>query len=120
MSKPAVQALDFYQGDDERFTVFWEDDAGAPAFDLTNCVAQMDIRLGAADENAVVIQSLIGDGITVTDGPGAELQIFFSALKTVLLVEENYEYDLQVTPSGGDKKTILKGKLKVGLERTRE
>lgn len=121
MSKPAVHNLDFYQGDDERFNVFWEIPPGNPAFDLTGAVAQMDIRLGPADNNAAVVSASVGDGITIVDGPGAELQVFFSAAKTVLLIgDDDYEYDLQVTPVGGDKKTIMRGRLKAQLERTRE
>ena len=122
MSTPAVANLNFYQGDDERFHVIWESPPGTPAADLTGASAQMDIRRGPADEFPLIITALVGDGITVVDGPGAELEIHFTKEKTVLLSSDDndYVYDLQVVPVGGDKKTILSGKLRVGLERTRE
>ena len=122
MGRPATRNLEFYQGDDERFTVFWENPPGTPADDLTGAAVEMQIRRGPADEFPEIIAKVsIGDGATISDGPGAEIELFFKAAKTVLLTcDDKFEYANKVTAVGGDKKTIRDGKLRSRLERTRE
>ncbi len=120
MSIPANTPISFYQGDDERLNIIWESPPGTPAADLTAAAIAMHIRNGVADDADIVIEASVGDGITITDGPAATFEIFFSKAKTVLLIgTEDFKYDIQVTPAGGDTKTVLQGDLKFGLEKTR-
>jgi hypothetical protein len=81
----------------------------------------MQIRQGPADTDPSVIAEVsVGDGVTITDGPNATFEIYFSAAKTILLVgSDPYRYDLQVTPAGGDRTTILAGQIYFNLEVTR-
>ena len=121
MSKPARLNINFYPGDDERFTIFWENPPGTPADDITGAAIRMQIRKGPADSFPVVVEASIGDGITIVDGPGAEFQVFFSLAKTLQLSgKDKFFYDIQIKPVSGDLKTLLEGELRVGLERTRD
>jgi hypothetical protein len=118
---PTELDLYFYQGDDEKRTVRWEDPPGTAAANLTNAEIEMQIREDNADvQPTVLCEASVGDGITITNGANAEFEVVFSAAKTVLLRgSKPYVYDLQVTPAGGLRTTILRGKVYFDLERTR-
>lgn len=119
---PTEVDLYFYQGDDEKRVIKWEDPPGTPAIDLTGATIQMQIREDNADvQPSVICEVSVGSGVTITDGPNATFEILFSASKTLLLKgNKPYLYDLSVTPlSTGLKTTILRGCVYFDLERTR-
>lgn len=118
---PGYLDLYFYQGDDERRTIRWLTSDGSPAADLTDAAISMQIRRGDADTNPdVICEVSVDDGVTITDPTAAVFEVVFSSAKTVLLTgSEPFAYDLQVTPVGGDRKTILRGLVYYDLERTR-
>lgn len=116
-----VHDFKFYQGDDERRVIIWENPPGTPAVDLTGAAIRMQIRNKPADaEDSVVIAEVsVGDGVTIINGPAAQFEVLFDRTKTTLLLAEQYCYDLEVTPLGGDRKTVLNGRILVGKEKTR-
>ena len=119
---PAELNFAFYQGDDESRTITWQDKDENPFADLTGAKIEMQIRKGSADSGATIIAEVnVGDGVTITDGPAATFVVRFEGAKTILLVEDqDYFYDLQVTPvPPSDKKTILKGRVNETAEVTR-
>jgi hypothetical protein len=118
---PTIVDLYFYQGDDERRTVRWEDPSGSPAADLTNAAIEMQIRKAPADrEPDILCEVSVGDGVTITNGALAEFEFVFVSAKTALLAgSDPFFYDLQVTPAAGDKTTILAGKVYFDLDVTR-
>lgn len=119
---PAQHDLYLYQGDDWREQVQWIDELGAPVADLTAAEILLQVRADFADNEPVVLfEASVGDGVDIVDGPNALLEVHLSAAKTVLLTgSEPFWYDLQVTPAGGDRTTILRGKVLFDLEITRE
>ncbi len=118
---PTHLDLYFYQGDDELRTIRWEDPPGTPAADLTGAEIKMQVREDNADvQPNVLFEVEVGDGVTITDGALAEFEVLVSSAKTILLTgSKPYVYDLQVTPVGGLKTTILRGKVYFDLDRTR-
>ncbi len=119
---PAKHDLYLYQGDDWREEVRWVDENGAAVADLTAAAILLQVRTDFADnEPEVLFSASVGDGVDIVDGPNALFEVYLSAAKTVLLTgSEPFWYDLQVTPSGGDKTTILRGKVFFDLEIARE
>ena len=117
---PGQLDLFIYQGDDWRRTIRWESPPGTPATDLTAAAVKIQVRDGfEVNEPDVLFEASVGDGVTITDGPNATFEVYFSSAKTVLLNGSTpFYYDLQVTPSGGDLTTILKGRVYFDLQVT--
>jgi hypothetical protein len=113
----------FYQGDDERRTIKWQNSDGTPVADLTDADVLMQIRRQDADLDTTVICQVstdVGDGVELTVPDEATFEFVFTKEKTLLLTgSEPFVYDLQVTPKAGDTKTILRGFVYFDLERSR-
>lgn len=117
---PAKLDLYLYQGDDWRRSIEIEGDDGEPFADLTDAEVNMQVRANFADVSSVLFECSVGDGITITDGPGAAIELLVAGEKTVLLTgSKPYLYDLEVVTAGGDRTTVLRGQVYFDLEITR-
>jgi hypothetical protein len=101
-----------YQGDDYSAVVTVFDSSGQPA-DLTDYLAQAQIRFGPADTNPVVLAEID----TVIASPLIYLSIPNSLTGTLA---GRYQWDLQLTAPDGAITTILAGAAIVTQEITRE
>ncbi len=117
---PAVFDWFFYQGDDIRRTVTYESPPGT-GVDLTGAAIEMDIRKGPAvlHPDPALIALAVGTGITITDAVNGVFQFLVTAAQSALLSGSTpFFYDIQVTPVGGDKVTILRGRIFFDLQVT--
>jgi hypothetical protein len=120
---PVAYDLYVFQGDDHRRRVQWLDLAGAPVADLTGCAAKLQVRADpgfADDTDGFLFQLMVGSGIAVVDGPNAVVEFVMTAAQTALLAgNKPGRYDLAVTPAGGDRTTLLRGRVLFDLQVTR-
>lgn len=104
--------LELYQGDDYAGTVTVLDEFNAPA-DITGFTAAAQIRRGVADSDPIVVAELD----TIVDSP----LILLSLSKTITeTLSGRYIWDLQLTNPTGGVSTILRGRVVVTSEVTRE
>ena len=101
------------QGDDFQATVTVTNDDGTPA-DLAGYSAQSQIRKLVADEDPVVVVEI---GCTIETPNKVKLLIPHAETEAL---RERYVWDLQLTDGAGIITTVLKGKVIVILEVTRE
>ena len=110
MAFPDTFALTLYAGDDDPFTVRWKEDDGTP-IDLTGSTAKMQLKL---EPCGTVVLELIGIIDTPTSG---EIIFDFTSANTAALIIDCqttcYKYDVEITQSGGDIITILRGLVRV-------
>jgi hypothetical protein len=110
---PGLANLSIYQGDDYAALVTVAGTAGA-AVDLTGYTAQAQIRLGPADQNAVIVVEMITSVV-----PPNSINLAIPHTITCLL-SGCYVWDLQLKSPEGAISTVLAGKVVVTSEVTRE
>jgi len=98
------------QGDTFRFTPTWKDQ-NEVAVDLTGATATMTIKTDR-DASTNILQLTSGSGITL-GGSAGTIAIVMTSTQTALFSFTEAIYDVQVTLSTGDLRTILEGNIEL-------
>jgi hypothetical protein len=109
---PGAVNFKVYQNDTLTKTLTITDDADA-AIDLSAATIKMEVR--AAVASTVLFTFETGDGITVG---GADDNVI-TISKLVDITAGSYLYDLEITYSGGEVQTLIKGSFTVTADITR-
>jgi hypothetical protein len=105
------------QGADYYVNFTYQDSAGTP-INLTNYTAAMQLRFTPASATAVLSLSSPSNGITITGATGL-VAVHITAAQTTTLNPLIYDYDLELTSSGGIVTRLIQGNLTVSAEVTR-
>ena len=93
------------------------DTPGDP-YDLTGCIARMQIRRSLS--TTVIVEATTENGKITIDGPNGHISVVLEDEDTDLLTMRAAVYDLEVEyPSGGDVVRLLQGKITVSPNVTR-
>jgi hypothetical protein len=105
------------QGADYYVNFYYKDSAGV-AINLTGYTAAMQLRFTPASTTAVLSLSSPSNGITITGATGL-VAVRMTAAQTTTLSPLIFDYDLELTSSGGIVTRLIQGSLTVSAEVTR-
>lgn len=116
MAKPGVYDFEWPQGDTFNLSLVWNDADEVP-IPLGGYTARMQLRT-AADSDDVVLELTTENGrITLTSPGGIAFNV--DAEDMAAITAGSYRYDLEMV-TGANVRKILKGKMKIVAEVTRE
>lgn len=116
MSRPGTHNLSLYQGDyfEQKFALYESDEGATPTdypVDITGWTGSAQIR---DREGGNLVASF---AVEILNGPLGELRIVLLPSEAVKVSKDGV-WDLQMDPPNGQRKTWLKGKVKVTPEVT--
>lgn len=107
--KPATYNLAVYQGDSFSLELVLTDDAATPApIDISGWTGKAEVRTKAGPGG----QLLASFDVTVVDGPGGRVRIKLPSSESAKIIADGV-WDLRFTDAAGDRKTWLRGTVKV-------
>lgn len=113
--RPAEYDLYMVRGDTWTQTLVWE--PGGTGMDFSGASAKFQIRQYEDDASALLTLSSGGSGITL--GSAGTITLEAGTALTAGLTFDRARYDLQITDSGGDVTTILRGDMRLIRDVTR-
>ena len=111
---PALLPLTTTKGDTEPFSYVLRNKSTGNPIDITGAVARMQLR-GITD-GALKITLTTSDDLSIPTG--SDGRIVIDPTNINLLAAGDYLYDMQITPSGGNKRTYTNGVYTVAPEQT--
>ena len=95
------------QGADHSFTINYADSNGTP-IDLTDYSYRMDVRVGLKDSE-LLFTLTEGDGIDASGEATGTILVTINNMRTGLLQNLVYRYDLEITSPGGVVTRLIEG-----------
>lgn len=110
--------LEVYQGDTFNKVLTWYD-SSEKEVDLTGYTARMQLRT-SADSDTVVLELTTENGGITLGGTAGTIELLVSATDMAAVEAGSYKYDLEMIAGDGTVRKILRGKIKVIAEVTRD
>ena len=115
----ADQNIEIYRGDDRTFKVVCKDENDA-VVNITGAAIKFSVKEKISDATYKVEKSSAqASEISITDGSNGEYEIYLVPADTQSLDIGSYEYDSELTTSGGKVYTVVRGEFIVLAEISR-
>lgn len=115
----ADQNIEIYRGDDRTFKVIVKDEDDA-VINITGAAIRFSVKEKISDVAYEIEKSrAVGAEIAITDAANGEYEIFLVPADTQDMDVGSYEYDSELTTSGGKVYTVVRGEFVVLAEISR-